>query len=255
MILEIKNVSKNFKSKNGIVKAVKDVSFSLERGKTIGIVGESGSGKSTLARCIMGLYPDCSGEILYNDKNILEYSKEEMKKYRQDVQMIFQDPYSSLNPRKRCKDIIATGLINLKKEHDKKKIYKKVKETMELCGLSEYHMDRYPHEFSGGQRQRIGIARALVVDPKIIIADEPTSALDVSIQAQIINLIEDLKKELCLSCIFISHDLSVVRHIADEVGVMYLGKMVEYDKNDEIFESPKNDYTKKLLSSIPDSEF
>ena len=252
IILQVKNLNKEFKlNKNKTLKAVSDISFDLKTSHTLGVVGESGSGKSTLARCIMGLYPDASGEIIYNGKNILEERQKELKNYRKDVQMIFQDPYSSLNPRKKCKDIIASGIRNLIGEKDKTNIYKKVLETMEICGLSEYHMDRYPHEFSGGQRQRISIARALAVDPKIIVADEPTSALDVSIQAQIINLLENLQKDLGLSMIFISHDLSVVRHVAEEVLVMYQGECVEYADSEEIFENPKEDYTKRLLLSVP----
>ena len=252
VILQVKNINKEFNlGKKKVLKAVDDISFDLKTSHTLGVVGESGSGKSTLARCIMGLYPDATGQIIYKGKNILEENQRELKEYRKDVQMIFQDPYSSLNPRKKCKDIIASGIRNLLGERDKKKIHKKVLETMEICGLSEYHMERYPHEFSGGQRQRISIARALAVDPKIIIADEPTSALDVSIQAQIINLMEDLQKDLGLSMIFISHDLSVVRHVAEEVLVMYHGKCVEYDESEEVFENPKMDYTKKLLSSVP----
>lgn len=252
IILQVKNLNKEFKlNKNKTLKAVNDISFDLKTSHTLGVVGESGSGKSTLARCVMGLYPDASGEIIYQGKNILDANQRELKAYRRDVQMIFQDPYSSLNPRKKCKDIIASGIRNLLGEKDNKKIYKKVLETMEICGLSEYHMERYPHEFSGGQRQRISIARALAVDPKIIVADEPTSALDVSIQAQIINLMENLQKELGLSMIFISHDLSVVRHVAEEVLVMYHGECVEYADSEEIFENPKEAYTKKLLSSVP----
>jgi len=252
IILQVKNLNKEFKlNKNKTLKAVNDISFALKTSHTLGVVGESGSGKSTLARCVMGLYPDASGEIIYQGKNILDANQRELKAYRRDVQMIFQDPYSSLNPRKKCKDIIASGIRNLLGEKDNKKIYKKVLETMEICGLSEYHMERYPHEFSGGQRQRISIARALAVDPKIIVADEPTSALDVSIQAQIINLMENLQKELGLSMIFISHDLSVVRHVAEEVLVMYHGECVEYNDSEEIFENPREAYTKKLLSSVP----
>ncbi len=251
-ILQVKNLEKEFKLKKGNnLIAVDNISFDLKSSHTLGVVGESGSGKSTLARIIMGLYPDAKGEVIYNGKDILSANKKDLKDYRTDVQMIFQDPYSSLNPRKKCKDIIASGIKNLLGEKDNKKIYQKVLETMEICGLSKYHMDRYPHEFSGGQRQRISIARALAVDPKIIIADEPTSALDVSIQAQIINLLENLQKELGLSMIFISHDLSVVRHVAEEVLVMYHGKCVEYGESEEIFENPSKDYTKKLLSSVP----
>lgn len=252
IILEAKDVSKFFDRKGQEpFKAVDEISFKLAKSKTLGIVGESGSGKSTLARCIMGLYPDASGEIIYNGIDILKANKKELKSVRRDIQMIFQDPYSSLNPRKKCKDIIASGIRNLLGEKDKKKIYKKVEDTMDICGLSKSQMQRYPHEFSGGQRQRISIARALAVDPKIIVADEPTSALDVSIQAQIINLLEELQDNLGLGIIFISHDLSVVRHISDELLVMYNGKMVEYGVSEEIFENPKDEYTIKLLNSVP----
>lgn len=252
IILQVRNLNKSFKKRGEeTLKAVDNISFDLYTSHTLGVVGESGSGKSTLARCVMGLYKDSTGEIIYNGKNILELKDRELRDYRRDVQMIFQDPYSSLNPRKKCKDLIATGIRNLLGERDNKKIYEKVERTMEICGLSKYHMDRYPHEFSGGQRQRISIARALAVDPKIIVADEPTSALDVSIQAQILNLLEHLQRELGLSMIFISHDLSAVRHVAEEVLVMYKGQAMEYGEADEIFENPKDEYTKKLLSSLP----
>lgn len=252
IILQVRNLNKSFKKRGEeTLKAVDNISFDLYTSHTLGVVGESGSGKSTLARCVMGLYKDSTGEIIYNGKNILELKDRELRDYRRNVQMIFQDPYSSLNPRKKCKDLIATGIRNLLGERDNKKIYEKVERTMEICGLSKYHMDRYPHEFSGGQRQRISIARALAVDPKIIVADEPTSALDVSIQAQILNLLEHLQRELGLSMIFISHDLSAVRHVAEEVLVMYKGQAMEYGEADEIFENPKDEYTKKLLSSLP----
>lgn len=252
IILKAKDVSKSFgrKGKDEFL-AVDNISFELKRAKTLGIVGESGSGKSTLARCIMGLYKDATGEIKYKDIDILNANKKELLDVRRDIQMVFQDPYSSLNPRKKCKDIIGTGIKNLMGERDKKKIEKKVLETMEICGLSKSQMERYPHEFSGGQRQRISIARALAVDPQIIVADEPTSALDVSIQAQIINLLEKLQDELGLGIIFISHDLSVVRHISDDLLVMKSGKLIESGASEEIFENPKDDYTIKLLNSVP----
>lgn len=252
IILKAKDVSKSFgrKGKDEFL-AVDNISFELKRAKTLGIVGESGSGKSTLARCIMGLYKDATGEIKYKDIDILNANKKELLDVRRDIQMVFQDPYSSLNPRKKCKDIIATGIKNLMGERDKKKVYEKVLKTMEICGLSKSQMERYPHEFSGGQRQRISIARALAVDPQIIVADEPTSALDVSIQAQIINLLEELQDELGLGIIFISHDLSVVRHISDDLLVMKSGKLIESGPSEEIFENPKDDYTIKLLNSVP----
>lgn len=252
IILEAKNVSKSFQKKgHDKFLAVDDISFKLKKAKTLGIVGESGSGKSTLARCIMGLYNDANGEIIYKDINILKADKRKLREVRRDIQMVFQDPYSSLNPRKTCKEIIASGIRNLLGEKDKKKIDKKVLETMEICGLTKTHMDRYPHEFSGGQRQRISIARALAVDPQIIVADEPTSALDVSIQAQIINLLEELQDDFGLGIIFISHDLSVVRHISDDLLVMKSGKLIEYGRSEDIFENPKDDYTVRLLDSVP----
>ncbi|MGI5950174.1 ABC transporter ATP-binding protein [Peptoniphilus sp.] len=252
VILEAKNVSKSFQKKgHDKFLAVDNISFKLNKAKTLGIVGESGSGKSTLARCIMGLYNDAEGEIIYKDIDILKADKRKLREIRRDIQMVFQDPYSSLNPRKTCKEIIASGIRNLLGERDKKKIDKKVLETMEICGLTKAHMDRYPHEFSGGQRQRISIARALAVDPQIIVADEPTSALDVSIQAQIINLLEQLQDDFGLGIIFISHDLSVVRHISDDLLVMKSGKLIEYGKSEDIFENPKDEYTVRLLDSVP----
>lgn len=251
-ILELKHVNKYFEIKGEKpLHAVKDVSFELKPGQTLGIVGESGSGKSTLARCIMKLFDDVTGEIIYQGKNILDLKKDELKKYRQDIQMIFQDPYSSLNPRKRTGDIIGGGIKNLGLENNPGQVKERVLEIMKKCGLSEYHYNRYPHEFSGGQRQRIGIARALAVEPKIIVADEPTSALDVSIQAQIINLLMDLRQDLNLSIIFISHDLSVVKYISDAVAVMYKGEIVEINDKEELFTNPKHSYTRSLLAAIP----
>lgn len=250
-ILQIKNLMKSFKIKNKTVNALNDISFDINKGECLGIVGESGSGKSTLARCLMGLYKDAKGQIIYQNKNILEFNKKEYVNYWVNVQMIFQDPYSSLNPRKTCFQIISEGLKNLEKVNDKKELEKRVLKTMEICGLSKFFRDRYPYEFSGGQRQRISIARAIAVNPKIIIADEPTSALDVSIQAQIINLLSDLKSQYGLTLVFISHDLALVKHIADQVLVMQKGSLKEKNTVDEIFENPKDNYTKKLLSSLP----
>lgn len=251
-LLQVKNVSKLFRQKGKPpVQAVHQVSFDLQRGETIGIVGESGSGKSTLGRCIMRLFEDVEGEIIYGGKNILQIPRADLKEYRKDVQMIFQDPYSSLNPRKRTGEIIGSGIKHLIGEKDRERRKQSVLEIMERCGLSPYHYSRYPHEFSGGQRQRIGIARALAVKPKIIIADEPTSALDVSIQAQIINLLMDLKEEFHLSILFISHDLSVVRLISDRVAVMYQGEIVEFSKTQCLFSNPQHEYTKRLLSAVP----
>lgn len=249
-ILEVKNLKKYFTKNGKTVKSVDDISFDLYKGETLGIVGESGSGKSTLARTIAKLTDATDGEIYFKDENILKYNKKQTKEYRKELQMIFQDPYSSLNPRMRCFEIIAEPLKNLT-NLSKEEIEKKVLDAALTSGLSEYHLNRYPYEFSGGQRQRIGIARSLVVEPQIVIADEPTSALDVSIQAQIINLLEDLKKSLGLTSIFISHDLAVVEHISDRVAVMYLGEIVEMAAADKIFNNPLHPYTKVLISSIP----
>ena len=266
-ILKIKNLNVEFPLFGGIlqkevssVHAVKDFSIEVKEGSTIGIVGESGSGKSTLGKAILNVLkltaPDVriSGEININNDgkfiDLLSLSKSEMINYRPQIQMIFQDPFSSLNPRMIVKDIIKEPLdihTNLS-ENEKNK---KVEWLLEKVGLSKEQAFRYPHEFSGGQRQRIGIARSLATEPKIIIADEPVSALDVSIQAQVINLMMDLQEEFNLTILFIAHDLSVVKHISSEIGVMYLGNLVEFDSSKEIFTNPKHDYTKKLLSAIP----
>lgn len=255
-ILRCENVSKTFYRKKesffgkpSEVHAVKGVSFVLEEGKTLGIVGESGSGKSTLARCIMGLYSDVGGKITLMGKNITNLSQREMLPYRKVMQMIFQDPYSSLNPRMTCGENIGETLYN--QGVRRKELEERTLITMEQCGLLREYYPRYPHEFSGGQRQRIAIARALITSPKLILCDEPTSALDVSIQAQIINLLEDLQEEMGLSYIFISHDLAVVEHISDDVAVMYLGEVVETGTKKEIYGNPKHPYTKTLLSAIP----
>ncbi|MCD1147390.1 ATP-binding cassette domain-containing protein [Peptoniphilus sp. KCTC 25270] len=256
VLLRVENVSKSFPigrktifgKEQQKLQAVKNVSFQIKEGETLGIVGESGSGKSTLARCIMRLYDDVEGKIYFEDKNILEASKEELREIRKEIQMIFQDPYSSLNPRMTAGQIVSEPLINL---GIRENIKERVMETIKLCGLDEHHYYRYPHEFSGGQRQRLGIARALIVQPKLIVADEPTSALDVSIQAQIINLLEELQEKLGLSYIFISHNLAVVEHISDKVGVMLKGEMVEMGEKEGIYKNPQHDYTKTLLRAIP----
>ena len=266
-ILKIKNLNVEFPLFGGIfqrevasVHAVKNFSIDIKKGSTIGIVGESGSGKSTLGKAILNVLkltaPDVriSGEILLNNNNnevdILSLSKQEMLEYRPQIQMIFQDPFSSLNPRMIVKDIIQEPLdIHTKLSQNEKT--EKVAWLLEKVGLSSEQAFRYPHEFSGGQRQRIGIARALATEPKIIIADEPVSALDVSIQAQVINLMMDLQEEFNLTILFIAHDLSVVKHISTDIGVMYLGDLVEFGSNKEIFSNPKHDYTIKLLSAIP----
>ena len=266
-ILKVKNLEIDFPIFGGIlqkqissVHAVRNVSFELIKGETLGIVGESGSGKSTLGNAILNVLrltaPDVKmkGEIelILGNRNIelLSLSKSEMKSYRKHIQMIFQDPYSSLNPRMLVKDIIREPLnINTKLNNVEKK--EKVDWLLNKVGLSVEQSNRYPHEFSGGQRQRIGIARSLATDPDIIIADEPVSALDVSIQAQIINLMMDLQDELNLSIIFIAHDLSVVKHISNRVGVMYKGELVEINETNDIFSKPNHDYTKELLRAIP----
>ena len=266
-ILKVKDLKVDFPVFGGIlqkqissVHAVRGVSFDLYRGETLGVVGESGSGKSTLGNAILNVLrltaPDVkiTGQIEIGlDENYIELlslSKNEMKKYRKHIQMIFQDPYSSLNPRMLVKDIIREPL-NINTNLNAIEKNEKVDWLLEKVGLSSEQSNRYPHEFSGGQRQRIGIARSLATDPDIIIADEPVSALDVSIQAQIINLMMDLQDEFNLSIIFIAHDLSVVKHISNRVGVMYHGKLVEINKTDDIFSKPENDYTKELLRAIP----
>lgn len=237
--------------KHRVVHAVNKVSFNIEEGEVLGLVGESGCGKSTVARTIMRLYKPNNGTICFNDEQIESYSRKEMLDIRKEIQMIFQDPYASLNPRYRVKDIISEPMLFHKIAKTKKEAYEKTIELMEKVGLRAEQADRYPHQFSGGQRQRIGIARALAVKPKLIIADEPVSALDVSIQAQIINLLIDLKEEFGLSYLFIAHDLSVVNHISDRIGVMYLGKIVEKANKKSLFDNPLHPYTKLLLSSIP----
>ena len=269
-ILKVRNLSVDFPISGGIfqrtigaVHAVKDVSFDLIEGETLGIVGESGSGKSTLGKAILNVLkltaPDVKikGEISVKRDGeyteLLGLSRSQMKPFRTDIQMIFQDPYSSLNPRMLVKDIIQEPLdINTNLNKIEKR--EKVDWLLDKVGLTREQSGRYPHEFSGGQRQRIGIARSLATDPKIIIADEPVSALDVSIQAQIINLMMDLQEEFNLSIIFIAHDLSVVKHISNRVGVMYLGNLVEINNTNEIFTNPQDDYTKTLLKAIPEPD-
>ena len=253
-ILEIKNLTVDYVSLNSnskkTLRAVDDVSLFINKGEIYALAGESGCGKSTIAKSITRLVIPISGEILFENKNILQYSKEEKKSYPQDVQMIFQNPYSSLNPKMKIKDILVEPL-DINTNYSKNRKNALVKSVLYDVGLSDDSLDRYPHEFSGGQRQRIAIARALILNPKLIIADEPVSALDASIQAQIINLLKDLKKERNLTILFISHDLNVIRYLADRVGVMYFGKLVEENSTDKIFNSPKADYTKLLLNSAP----
>ncbi len=235
----------------GHVKALDDISFSIKRGETLGLVGESGCGKSTTGRTILRLLEATEGEIYFEGENILELDKKELRNLRREMQIIFQDPYASLNPRMKVADIIGEpldihGLVDNKREREEK-----VQELLEEVGLLPDHMKRYPHEFSGGQRQRIGVARALALNPKLIVCDEPVSALDVSIQAQVINLMEDLQEQFNLTYLFIAHDLSVVQHISDRIAVMYLGKIVELAEERELFENTLHPYSRSLLSAIP----
>ncbi|WP_438318002.1 ABC transporter ATP-binding protein [Sporosarcina sp. FA9] len=255
-LLEVQNIKKHFPLKKGLfnrkksnVKAVDGVSFSIKAGETLSIVGESGCGKSTTGRVLMKLLEPTEGRIIFEGKDITDLTADEIRPYRKEFQMIFQDPYASLNPRLTVKEIIEEPLIvhNL----EKSKRSDRVMELLEVVGLNRYHANRYPHEFSGGQRQRIGIARALAVNPKLIIADEPVSALDVSIQSQILNLLKDLQEQYNLTYLFIAHDLSVVEHISDRVAVMYLGRIVELTDRDRLFETPLHPYTKALLSAVP----
>jgi oligopeptide/dipeptide ABC transporter ATP-binding protein len=259
-VLEVKNLIKKFPSgkkgffskPSGFVHAVDDVSLKIEAGHTLGIVGESGCGKSTLGRVMTHLLPATSGQVLLNGKDVTFAKGEELNQMRRTVQMIFQDPYSSLNPRHTVGRIVEMPLL-VQKINPPMGRKKKVQELLELVGLNPEHFNRYPHEFSGGQRQRIGIARALALEPKIIIADEPVSALDVSIQAQILNLLQDLQKQLGLSYLFIAHDLSVVKHVSDRVAVMYLGKIVEDADSKSLYSNPQHPYTKALMSAVPEA--
>ncbi len=255
VVLEIKNLSKVYESKGVSVKALTDVSLTVRQGETIGIVGESGCGKTTLGRCVVRGIEATSGQVLFHTEedgviDFLKTTKAQMKKYRRDIQMIFQDPYASLDPRMTVFDIISEPL-RYNTRMSKREIEAAVDRIAEQVGLNKAYLRRYPHAFSGGQRQRIGIARSLILQPKVIVCDEAVSALDVSIQAQIINLLEDLQKEYDLTYLFISHALSVVRHISDRVMVMYLGRMVEFGETDELFANPLHPYTRALLSAAP----
>lgn len=250
-ILEVRNLKKYFNTPKGLLHAVDGVTFSIERGKTLGVVGESGCGKSTTGRAVLRLLEATDGEIIFEGKNIRNYGKAEMVKLREEMQIIFQDPYASLNPRMTISEIIAEPLIIHKKCKNKEELQEKVAKLMETVGLSERLTNTYPHELDGGRRQRIGIARALALNPKFIVCDEPVSALDVSIQAQVLNLMKDLQEEFGLTYMFITHDLSVVKHFSDDIAVMYLGELVEKAPAKELFKNPVHPYTKALLSAIP----
>ena len=249
-LVQVKNLCKYFEiSRKETLKAVDDLTFDIYKGETVSLVGESGCGKSTTGRTMIKLYNPTSGNVYYDGKDIFKYNHAEQKEFCKKVQMIFQNPYSSLNPRMTVKDIVGEGL----KQHgmSTKDADAKVEQLLATVGLNKDHMSRFPHEFSGGQRQRIGIARALSVDPEFIICDEPISALDVSIQAQVVNLLIELQQKKNLTYLFIAHDLSMVKHISDRVGVMYLGNMVEFAESDELYQNPLHPYTKALMAAIP----
>ncbi|OQY31293.1 MAG: peptide ABC transporter ATP-binding protein [Spirochaetaceae bacterium 4572_59] len=256
-LLEVKNLKKYFPINSGFLrpkkqylKAVDDISFQIRRGETFGLVGESGCGKSTTGRTILGLYRATGGQVIFDGKDIATVAEKEMKPYRKRIQMIFQDPYASLNGRMTVTDIIGEGILthNIASGVEKQE---RIYNLLHQVGLKREHANRYPHEFSGGQRQRVGIARALAVEPDLVVCDEPISALDVSIQAQVVNMMQDLQKEMGLTYLFIAHDLSMVKYISDRIGVMYLGQMMEVTASNELYKNPLHPYTKALLSAIP----
>src|SRR6476659_7124960 len=255
-LLEVRHLVKEFSRRRGIfgastvLRAVDDVSFAVERGETFGLVGESGSGKTTTGRCILRLIEPSSGDVIFDGKDMLKLSRGDLRRARRDMQIVFQDPYSSLNPRMRVSDIVEEPLI-IHKLGTRDEREQRVKELFALVGLNPDHLRRYPHEFSGGQRQRIGLARALALNPSLIIADEPVSALDVSVQAQVVNLLMELQQRLQLTYLFIAHDLRLVEHICSRVAVMYLGRIVEMGETAKLFASPQHPYTRALLSAIP----
>ncbi|UZJ78313.1 ABC transporter ATP-binding protein [Fictibacillus sp. KU28468] len=256
-LVKVENLKKHFPIKGGVlgktvgeVKAVDGVSFTIQKGETLGLVGESGCGKSTTGRMLLRLLEPSDGKIYFEGQDVTALSSNAMRKMRREMQMVFQDPFASLNPRHTVEKILEEPLI-VHGVKDTKERKRRVKELLEVVGLSSYHAKRYPHQFSGGQRQRIGIARALAVNPKLIIADEPVSALDVSIQSQVLNLLQDLQQEFGLTYLFIAHDLGVVRHISDRVGVMYLGRIVELSDSEQLYDNPMHPYTQALLSAVP----
>ena len=252
VILEAKHVTRRFRTTDGrTLLANNDVNLKFYKGETLGLVGESGCGKSTFMKFLVSLDIPSEGEILYRGKDITKLKGEKLRQNRQNIQMVFQDPYASLNPRMSVFDIIAEPLLVHHLYQDKADLEKKVLDLLHRVGLDDYHANRYPHEFSGGQRQRVGIARALAVNPEFIVCDEPISALDVSIQAQVINMFEDLQEEMGLTYLFIAHDLSVVKHISDRIGVMYLGNMVELGSSDDVYKKPLHPYTRALISAAP----
>ena len=259
MLLEVRNLKMHFPITEGLlfqrhvgdVKAVDDVSFSIRKGEVLGLVGESGCGKTTVARCILKLLDPTDGRIIFDGEDTRDLDKRDRIAFRRRIQAIFQDPYSSLNPRMKVRDIVGEPLYIHSKRPDPAAIARRVSELLNVCGLPRGLSGRYPHEMSGGQRQRVGIARALALNPEFIVCDEAVSALDVSIQAQIINLLEDLREEFGLTYLFIGHDLSVIRHLCDRVAVMYLGKLVEIGDSDELFDNPRHPYTRALLSAVP----
>ena len=256
-LLEVRDLKKHFPIRTGVLKrttghvyAVDGVSFDVEKGETMGLVGESGGGKSTVGRTVLRLTPATGGNVTFEGIDVMKASRNEMQKLRRDMQVVFQDPYASLNPRMRVRNIVGEALTihDIGTEAERKQ---RVAELLETVGLSAEHAERYPHEFSGGQRQRIGVARALALNPKLIVLDEPVSALDVSIRAQVLNLLEDLQDEFDLTYLFVSHDLSVVKHISDRVAVMYLGKLVEISDSAVLYDRPQHPYTEALLSAVP----
>ncbi|MCL2044291.1 MAG: ATP-binding cassette domain-containing protein [Treponema sp.] len=250
-LIEVKNLKKYFKTKRGMLHAVDDVDFHISKGQTLGLVGESGCGKSTIGRVLLRLLEATGGEVLLNGENIFHYNKNKMRELRENMQIVFQDPFASLNPRMSVCEIIAEPLVINKKTGNKTQLHTMVSSLMETVGLARRLENAYPHELDGGRRQRIGIARALALNPRFIVLDEPVSALDVSIQAQILNLMDNLQKELGLTYLFISHDLGVIKHVSDNIAVMYLGKIVELSGYASLFADPRHPYTKALLSAIP----